>query len=104
MRRDGEGRRTRRNGGGETGGRIDRFRRMDARHGYEEGRATGQGRDIERADAHDEDDGIVEIVVIPAARDPRGVGGIGVRRRREPDDERNDDYGQERADERHAVP
>ena len=47
-------------------------------------------RDMDRAGASDEDHGVVEIVVIPVPGDPRGVGGVGVGGRDDPDEEGGD--------------
>jgi hypothetical protein len=60
-------------------------------------------RDHDRADATDENDDIVEIVVIPVAAQPRGVRGISVGARREPDEQDGDGQAENASDASHAV-
>jgi len=61
--------------------RLQNFRTRDVR-------LAGNGNLEKRRGGGDEPDHVVEVVVIPKAEDPRGIRGVGIRQRRQREQQR----------------
>src|SRR6185369_17734709 len=85
------GRSTCGSGGEQRGLAVEGVDRVEGRPGGEERFATDRSPDVDGARGHDDDDRVVEVVVIPVPGEPRGIGGVRIRNRREPDEGRNED-------------